>query len=397
MKFIFEQCNSRKATLHVTIDAGSAVECGGKWTSGIAHIVEHMIFQGTESMTHEELTKTMGRYGVDWNGGTYHAKVAYYVTAPAENIYEVSRLLCEMLFNREFNKTTLDKEKLVVLEEKRGSEDDKESIIMEKFDKFICNGPIANSIIGTTKSIKSIKIEEIQEFYNQYYKSENMLVVLTGPLNINVKEIASLFGKNVESFKKSKRVKNLHNELKKKTHTGNVQQSTIYIAYKAIPVTHKDAFILAFMNKFFGEDMDSRLFQSLRQKYGLCYGAGGFPYLCDDIGWFVIWTKIGKENINKAVELIDKEIVRLVTEYPTEEEINRARNKYLSEVYSFLETSNGTNALISSRHYNNLPNIEVSLERAKNIDAAEILKTCKKYFKPENRKIFMYLPKMVKD
>jgi hypothetical protein len=39
----------------------------------------------------------------------------------------------------------------------------------------------------------------------------------------------------------------------------------------------------------------------------------------------------------------------------------------------------------------------VSLERAKNIDAAEILKTCKKYFKPENRKIFMYLPKMVKD
>jgi predicted Zn-dependent peptidase len=393
MKFIYEQCSSRKATLRVTLDAGSAVECLETWPAGIAHVTEHMMFQGTNSMNHEELTKAMGMLGVDWNGATWHAKVTFYVTASAENILEASKLLHGMLFYRKFDQKLLDKEKLVVLEEERGGRDDVEEAVAEKFNKFICDGPIAIPIIGTAKSIKSIRLEEVQAFYDQYYRPANMLVVLTGPASVDVKAIGALFGKNTDKFRKSARRRNIHNEAKKKTCVGQVQQARIFVAYKAVPISHKDALILAFMDKFFGDDMDSRLFQSLRQRYGLCYGVGGWVYVNDDIGWYVIWTKTSKENVDKSLSLIDEEVTKLMAEGPTEEEMNRAKNKYLSEIYSILETSGGTNSLVSSRNYNNLPDVEVSLERVRNMTVADVVRVCKKYLKAENRKIFTYLPK----
>jgi len=394
MKFIFEQCGSRKATLRVTLDAGSALEYGGKWTPGIAHVVEHMIFQGTGSMSHEELTRAMGMLGVDWNGATGQSRVTFYITAPAENIFEAAKLLCGMLCHRKFDQKLLDKEKLVVLEEERGGRDEIESIIAEKFDKFICEGPIAAPIIGTVKSIKSIKLEEVQAFYDQYYKPSNMLVVLTSSMeSTDAQLIGELFGKNTDKFKKSAHIKNTHSKAKSKKCVGTIQQSRVYVVYKTVPVFHKDALILSFTDKFFGDDMDSRLFQSLRQKHGLCYGVGGWTYVCDDIGWYVIWTKTSKENIDKSVTLIDEEITKLVTDGPTDEEMCRAKNKYLSEVYSFLETSSGTNSLISAREYNGLPGIDVSLERVKNMDATDVIRVCRKYLKADNRKVFMYLPK----
>ena len=393
MKFIFEQCGSRKATLRVTLDAGAAVEYGGKWTSGIAHVVEHMIFQGTNSMSHEELTRAMGMLGVDWNGATWHAKVNFYITASAENILAASKLLQGMLCRRKFDQKLLEKEKLVVLEEERGGRDEIESVIVEKFDRFLCDGPIAAPVIGTAKSIRSITLDEVQAFYDHYYRPANMLVVLTGPESVDAQAISELFGKDTGKFRKSKRVKNAHGKGKRKNCTGKVQQARVYVAFKAVPIPHHDALVLAFADKFFGDDMDSRLFQSLRQKHGLCYGCGGWAYLSDDIGWYVIWIRTSKENAAKSIALIGEEVDKLVAEGPTEEEMERAKNKYLSEVYSFLETSSGTNSLISAREYNGLPRIDVSIDRVKNMDAAEVAQVCRKYLAPANMKIFTYLPK----
>lgn len=393
MKFVFERCGSMKATLRVTLDAGSAVEYGGKWTSGLAHVVEHMIFQGTNSMNHAELTQAMGRLGVDWNGSTWHAKVNFYVTAPAENILEAAKLLHGMLHGRKFDGGLLKKEKLVVLEEERGGRDDIDSVVSDKFNKFICDGPISVPIIGTAKSIRSVSLEEVQAFYNKHYRPANMLVVLTGPDTVPVGEIEELFGGNTDGFRKSRRAKNKHTKAKNRRYAGKVQQARIYVAFKTVPVTHRDALVLAFIDKFFGDDMDSRLFQSLRQKHGLCYGCGGWVNAYDDIGWYVIWTKTNGESVQKSLSLIGEEVDGLVSDGPTDEEMTRARNKYLSEVYSFLETSSGTNALVAAREFNGLPNIGVSLDRVRDMDASQIMHVCAKYFRPENMQVFSFLPK----
>ena len=74
MKVIFGACGSKKATVRITIDAGSIVEYGGKWTPGIAHLTEHMIFQGCHDFESDVLNKEMASLGADHNAGTQHAR-----------------------------------------------------------------------------------------------------------------------------------------------------------------------------------------------------------------------------------------------------------------------------------------------------------------------------------
>lgn len=392
MRFVYVECNSKKASLRITMDAGSGIEFGGAWTPGIAHLAEHLAFQGTNQLTQEELTRTMASLGTDWNAATWHNKVSFYITTPAENIVLAGTLLRDMLLDRTFTKDVLDKEKLVVLEEERGGRDDVDGVIIEKLDKFLCSGPLAVPIIGTVKSIKSIKLPEVQKFFDTYYRLENMLITLTGPKDIDVKAITKLFGKN-NKFKRFKKDETTHNNKKKKIIYGDIQQSRLFVCFNAFPVIHKDTLALSFMNKFFGEDMDSTLFQALRQKAGLCYSTGGWLSLHDDIGWYIIGINTNKESVVKSMDLIDEEIAKLLKDGPSAEEMERARNKYLSEIYSYLETASGTNSLITSRSFYGKSGTDDLVKRIKEIKAKDVVRVAKKVFVEENKKVFACLPK----
>ena len=139
--------------------------------------------------------------------------------------------------------------------------------------------------------------------------------------------------------------------------------------------------------------MDSRIFSSLRNKYGLVYGAGSYSALSEDCGFHCVWAKTAKANIKKVKEVVDTEIATFLKDGPTDEELKRSYNKYLSGIYSYMETSMGMNSLLTARAFSNLPPIEENIERAKNITAKDIMTACKKVFKPENKKLFCYIPK----
>lgn len=393
MKFIFGETGSRKATIRVTIDAGAAVEYPNVWTSGIAHLVEHMIFQGTNNCSHAELTRALATLGADFNAATWHDKVSFFITVPAENIVQASMFLKDMLLDRKFKEDLFEKEKFVVLEEERGSRDDIDSNVIEELDGFLCKGPLAEPIIGTEESIKSITLEEVQEFHRFYYQPDRMLVVVTGPKDVDCKAIAELFGGDTGKFKRAKKKKALYTKTKRHIMCDSrIQQSRLFICYRAFPISDKRSLVLNFVDKFFSEDMDSRLFQSLRQKRGLCYSVGSFVSFYKDVGWYIVWTRTSPENISKSVKLVNNEINLLLKDGPTEEEIVRARNKYMSQIYGYIETSYGLNAMLSGKAYNNLPPLSDTIERMKAMDSKKIRSTCGKVFKKGNRQIFVCNP-----
>jgi predicted Zn-dependent peptidase len=394
MKAVIGECGSRKVTIRATLDAGAALEYGSDcWQFGTAHMVEHMIFQGTNDMTNKELTRNLAMLGADWNGFTWHDKVSFYVTVPVENAVEAAKLLQGMLFGREFDEQLFDKEKLVVLEEERGVRDDVESNIIEKLDKFLCTGPLSASIIGSEDDIKSITFDDIQKFHGYFYKPENLLLTVTGPEDAEFNHIIDVFGKDTGKFKRWPKVPNKFLSAKHiKLRDQRVNQARIFISYRAFPFVSKNALVLSFADKFLGDDMDSRLFQRVRQKHGLCYAISSSASLYQDIGWYVIVVRTSANSIKKVTSLVNKEIELLVKDGPTEEEMLRARNKYFSEVYGIIETSYGLNAMLSTRAFNNLPELDVSLDRVRNMTIKNVKTVCSKVFKPANRQLFTYVP-----
>ena len=392
MKLVFGECSSRKVTVRITIDAGSNVEYK-KWTPGIAHIVEHMMFQGSNHYTHGELMKNLAALGVESNAYTSHDRVCFYINVPIENAFPATELLADMMFNRKFKEIDLIKEKLVVLEEERGRRDNIDNVIVEELDRFLCKGPLAIPIIGTEESISSVTLEEVQKFYDYYYKPGNMLVTITGPKDLDYEKLGLIFGLNSDKFKRSRVEPNINNKRKKLVMETNVQQAKIFLCYNTCSMGGKDGLILNFMAKFFSNGMDSRLFEEIRQKHGLCYYINSLVALERDIGWFIINTGVAQENMKKTIKLIDEEIDKLIKYGPTDEEIERAKNKYISEIYSCIETSYGLNAVLDAKTYNKLPPLEKSLERIKGMTKKKIVATCKKTFTKENRRIFVCIPK----
>jgi predicted Zn-dependent peptidase len=138
--------------------------------------------------------------------------------------------------------------------------------------------------------------------------------------------------------------------------------------------------------------MDTRLFEELRQKRGLCYGIGSFVALEKDLGWYVIQTRVAQENISKSIKLIGNEIDKLLSFGPTQEEIVRARNKYISDIYGFIETSYGLNTMLEAKTYNNLPPLEKSIDRIKKMTKKQIMRTCNKTLVKDTRRVFICTP-----
>lgn len=395
MKVVHEECGSKKTTIRLTFDAGSNVEYGGRWTPGIAHLVEHMVFQSSKSMSHEELVRKMASLGAEWNAATWNDKVSFFVVVPQENSLEAAKLLKEMLFNRDFDNDEFEKEKLVVLEEERGSKDDLANNIWEEIFKFICKGPMAAPIIGTEKSIKSISLGEVHAFHETHYVPEKTLLSITGPKNINVKSLIKIFGKNDGIFLKTQKEKSEYSYGKKKVVKDEKiqQQSKLFVFYKSFPKSHKSTVPMIFLQKFFSEDLDSRLFQEVRQKHGLCYGTGGYSDTGLDLGWFNLWAFVSPENTNKVLKIFDFEIQKLLNNGPTEEEMERARNKYISEIYTAIETSHGLNSFINSSAFYGSPNVNELLQKVKNIKMKDLRNAYGKVFRPENKQVFIYMPK----
>jgi len=124
-------------------------------------------------------------------------------------------------------------------------------VIIEELDKFICKGPLSKPILGTEKSIKSIALDEVQAFYEHYYKPSRMLVTITGSNDVDYEGLGNLFGKNTNRFKKSTKHATEYTKGKRRFVRGNVQQARIFMCYRAMPISGRGALTLRFVDKFF--------------------------------------------------------------------------------------------------------------------------------------------------
>jgi len=102
---------------------------------------------------------------------------------------------------------------------------------------------------------------------------------------------------------------------------------------------------------------------------------------------------LSTENVNKIIRLIDKEIKLLLENGISDEEFKRAKNKYVSELYSYVETSFGQNEFLSESLFGNLPLFSDLISMVNNLTKKEIIEVCKNIFSRGNRKVFTYIPR----
>lgn len=324
------------------------VKTGGRYEpiekSGLSHYVEHTIFKGTQKRPRmQDIAVEIEQVGGMHNAATSHEFTYYYVKVPMDKIEVAFDILSDTLFNSEFKKEYLELERQVILEEINVYND---SPIDKVGDYFLTllwpNHPLGSELTGTKEQFLSITRQDILDYMDTYYYPNNMLLTVSG----NVKE--SLAERLTEQYfmKQSKKnIPTFDKVVEKQTkpeidlHYKETDQTHFFLGVRSLPANHPDRYILEVLTAVLGKGMSSRLFETVREKNGLCYYiTAGMETFSDTGAWFVR-AGVDNKRFIKALDLIMKELKKIKTARVPKKELKKTKEYMKGKLKLSLETS----------------------------------------------------------
>ncbi|MDX8377115.1 MAG: pitrilysin family protein [Mariprofundales bacterium] len=185
------------AMLQVWLRVGGRDEPAGK--TGMAHVLEHMMFKGSDAMQAGEFSKTIAAMGGRDNAFTSTDYTAYFETLPATKVEQVLRMEAERFANLNLDAEDFAKEIEVIKEERRlRTDDDPNSRLFEELSAAALRlHPYRNPVIGWMQDLQNLNINDVRAFYEKYYVPGKVIVVVVGDVKFNDMRniVAETFGK----------------------------------------------------------------------------------------------------------------------------------------------------------------------------------------------------------
>ena len=169
--------------VEILVKAGSIYE--GKWQgSGVSHLVEHMLFKGTENYPAGKIEKEVKILGGKINGYVNHQFSGYSLELPARHLNKGLELLADMVFNPAFIEQEIENEKDVILSEIRMNKDDPIRYLQRIFwQQMYPIAPYNLPVIGFDPIFLSLRREDLLNYHKKWYVPNNMIISIAGDLS----------------------------------------------------------------------------------------------------------------------------------------------------------------------------------------------------------------------
>ena len=314
----------RSVSIGVWIGNGSRYE--KKEENGMSHFIEHMLFKGTERRTAEQIAVEMDSVGAQLNAFTTRESTCFYAKILNEYVETAIDILSDMLFGSRLSERDMELERRVVCEEIAMYEDSPEDVAYDMFSEAVWgDSPMGRTILGTAKTLYDITPDKMREYIASHYTSKNMVIAVSGSFDdVIFDELEKWFGtrkirdNEVCCEPVSYIARNMYRER-------DFEQIQLIAGFKGIDIMDNSVYPLLVFNNVFGSGMSCRLFQNIREKYGLVYSIGAGHSAYSGTGTFDVSAATTKENAEKVAELIVGEIKKIKSEKLTDDEIERAK------------------------------------------------------------------------
>lgn len=326
-----------------TCSVGVFVKTGSRDESdteeGISHVLEHMIFKGTPTRNYFEISEEIDYLGANVNAHTTKEETVFYINALTQFLGKSVDILFDIVTNSTIDEKELEKEKDVIVEEIKMYKDSPDDLVFEMNYADSINGQYSKPIIGTQESVKGFTTDEIRKYYKERYTKDNILIVVSGNFDKNeiIQKINQYFSK-LGDKKTDRRDKiDFSFNAGKKIVTKDINQVNICISHENEDYNSKNKIYTDILANIIGGSMSSRLFQEIREKNGLAYSVYTYNqyYLSGGLTSTYIGTNL--ENYEKAIEITLSEFKKLRENGVTEDELQKAKNKYMSRIAFAME------------------------------------------------------------
>lgn len=319
---------AKTTALLVMVATGSKYE--NRNTSGLSHFLEHMFFKGTikrpDTMA---ISSTLDGVGGDFNAFTSKEYTGYWIKVATKETELAMDVLSDMLLNSVFSAEEIEREKGVIIEEVNMYLDNPIMRMEDVFEELLYGDtPAGWDTIGTKKNIAGFKRDDFINYFKSQYRAENSFVCVAGNIPKNItKLVSSFFGAYPQGKPKKKlAVKEKQTEPAVKIEYKKTDQAHLSLGVRTSAYGAKEEYILKIIATILGGAMSSRLFINLRERNGLCYYVRSGAESYTDSGYITTQAGVPVDKINRAIEIIKQEYMRLTQELVSAEELKRVKD-----------------------------------------------------------------------
>lgn len=310
-------------------------------TNGISHYIEHMLFKGTTNRTASEIAESLESVGGQLNAFTGKELTCFYAHILDEHLPIAVDVISDILSNSVFDESEMEKEKRVILEELNMLEETPEEMIHEYFvDDLYPDHSLGLSIIGKREIISGFTQQDILGYISKNYSATRLVIAAAG--NVDHQELVRLVERRFAAFTDRG---SRDYQPPSGPHSGaNVVengaiQAHVCMGTHSYSYRNPKKFGLLILNTLLGAGMSSRLFQNIREKYGLAYSVYSFLDFLYDTGMFGVYIGTDKQKIDDSLELIKNELQNFKEQPVSGAELQRTKSQLKGNLMLGLEST----------------------------------------------------------
>ena len=385
----------RSATVGVWIEQGSAHETPE--SAGVSHLMEHLVFKGTESRSAHEIALSLESLGGSLDAYTTREHTSYQAHVLDEHLPVALDVLADLVLHPRLDPADLELEKDVVIEEIAGVEDTLDDLIFDLHGEKFWNGhTYGRPILGTRETVRAFQIEELRLLHAERYRGRNIVLGCVG--NIEHEEVVSrlveLFG-GVESGTASPVIEEPRGTISGRVAVArDAAQAHLVIGNSTPSFSDPIRNALILISGAFGGGMSSRLFQRVREELALAYTVYSFQSFYSKAGMSGVYVGTRPEASGEALEEILNEYAKLCEHGITSGELEQAKSHAKGRSILAMESTGARLLRLVGFTLRGEPyrNLDESLARIEAVTLDEVSAACERYYEPEEQFILSLGP-----
>ncbi|MBD2208223.1 insulinase family protein [Calothrix sp. FACHB-1219] len=394
LTIVAEQMPIDAVNLSLWINVGSAVE--SDTINGMAHFLEHMIFKGTKRLASGEFERRIEERGAVTNAATSQDYTHYYITTAPKDFAELAPLQMDVVFNPSIEDDAFERERLVVLEEIRRSEDSPQRRTFRRamemaFERL----PYRRPVLGPESVISQLKPQQMRDFHGSLYQPPSIAAVAVG--NLPTEELIDIVAQGINETIPSKNQELwvesvIHPEpaftevVRQEFVDESLQQARLVIVWRVPGLKYiEETYALDVLAGILGHGRTSRLVHDLREERNLVSSIAVSNMSNQLQGTFYISAKCPVENVAAVEEAIAQHVRMLQTELVKSSEIARVRRRVANR-FIFGNETPSDRAGLYGYYQSMLGDLEPAFNYPANIqaqEASDLMQAAQKYLSPD--------------
>ena len=405
LTIIAEQMPVEAVNLNVWLNVGSTKEPDE--INGMAHFLEHMVFKGTPNLEIGEFERLIEERGAVTNAATSQDYTHYYITTAPKDFAELAPLQLDVALNPTLKNEAFEREKLVVLEEIRRSEDNpRRRTFYRSMETCFERLPYRRPVLGPAAVIENLRSQQMRDFHATWYQPQSMTAAVVGNLPVDelIKIVAQGFERHHTPNTLSENAEPQYlaaetpfTEIVRHEYTDETLQQARLVMMWRVPgmVELSETYGLDVLAVILGQGKVSRLFRDLREERGLVTQISASNMTQTHQGVFYISAQLPTENIPEVEKAIAEHLTRIQNELVAAKDIERIRTQVANR-FIFANERPSDRSNLYGYYYSQLQDLAPALNYPQHIQAvtaADLQIAAQKYLNPEAYGMVVMKPK----